>query len=136
VPRHCNIAHSRYRDVKTVRNHFRGLYMKKNANSLDLAAKLTAAANKPAGAASVQPPVLVSPAAATTSPAEGPAPTTSRAKKEKAQPKEPDSVPITLRPSGKLLNKYVLKAAERTREEGRVVSAQQIMLEVLEGSVP
>jgi hypothetical protein len=33
-----------------------------------------------------------------------------------------------------LLNKYVLKASERTREEGRVVSAQQIMLEVLERS--
>jgi hypothetical protein len=33
------------------------------------------------------------------------------------------------------LTKYVNKAAERTREEGRVVSAQQIMIEALERSV-
>ena len=32
----------------------------------------------------------------------------------------------------KLLNRYVLSAAERTRKEGKVISAQQIMLEVLE----
>jgi hypothetical protein len=44
-------------------------------------------------------------------------------------------VPITLRPTSALLGKFVLKASERTREEGRVVSAQQIMLEALEGSV-
>jgi uncharacterized protein (DUF4415 family) len=35
---------------------------------------------------------------------------------------------ITLRLSADLLNKYVMAAAERTRETGRVVSAQEIML--------
>jgi hypothetical protein len=43
-------------------------------------------------------------------------------------------VPITLRPASNLWNRFVLKASERTREEGRVVSAQQIMLEALERS--
>ena len=58
-----------------------------------------------------------------------------RAKTKKGKPTAPDTVPITLRPSGALLSKYVLRAAERTREEGRVVSAQQIMIEALERSV-
>jgi hypothetical protein len=45
---------------------------------------------------------------------------------------ETDTVPISIRPDRALLNKYILKAAERTREAGRVISAQKIMLEVLE----
>ena len=57
------------------------------------------------------------------------------AKPKKAKRIEPDTVPITLRPTSALLNKFVLKASERTREEGRVVSAQQIMIEALERSV-
>jgi hypothetical protein len=43
-----------------------------------------------------------------------------------------DTVQIALRPTRELLNRYVLSAAERTRKEGKVISAQQIMLEVLE----
>jgi len=77
-------------------------------------------------------PVLVSPAPVAKTPATDEAPAPVRARTQKAKPKEPDTVPITLRPSSALLSKYVLKAAERTREEGRVVSAQQIMIEVLE----
>ena len=46
------------------------------------------------------------------------------------------TVGITLRPDSKLLNRYTLAAADRTREEGRVISAQQIMLEVLERHAP
>jgi hypothetical protein len=46
------------------------------------------------------------------------------------------TVGITLRPGAKLLNRYTLAAADRTREQGRVVSAQQIMLEVLERHAP
>lgn len=42
------------------------------------------------------------------------------------------SRPITLRPTPELLNRYVLAAAERTRQAGRVVSAQEVMLDVLE----
>ena len=109
--------------------------MKKNANSSDLAARLTAAAKQPAGAVAVPPPVLVSPAPAATSQASEPVHAPTRSRKKVAKPKDPDTVPITLRPSSDLLNKFVLRAAERTREEGRVVSAQQIMLEALERSV-
>jgi hypothetical protein len=43
----------------------------------------------------------------------------------------PDTIGITLRPERELHNRYVLAAAERTRKEGKVISAQQIMLEVL-----
>ena len=112
--------------------------MKKSAHSSDLAAKLAAAASQPAGASSIPAPVLVSPAATAKEKAgePAPAPVGAKTKKTKPKPKEADSVPITLRPSSELLNKFVLKAAERTREEGRVVSAQQIMIEALERSVP
>ena len=121
--------------------------MKKNRDSSELAARIAAAASQPAGRSSVPAPapvlapvaapVLVSSApvaklkAAT--PVVAPAPEPAKAKKTK--PAEPDTVPITLRPSSALLNKFVIKASERTVEEGRVVSAQQIMLEALERSV-
>jgi hypothetical protein len=39
---------------------------------------------------------------------------------------------MTLRPTRALLTRYTLAAAERTRAAGRVVSAQEIMLEQLE----
>jgi hypothetical protein len=123
----------------------RGFPMKKNRDSSDLAARIAAAASQPAGRnaapapvlAPVAAPVLVSstPAAKTqtATPVVAPAPARSKAKKTK--PAEPDTVPITLRPSAALLSKFVIKASERTREEGRVVSAQQIMIEALERSV-
>lgn len=122
--------------------------MKKNPNSSDLAARIAAAASKPAGrSAAAEPavtpataPVLVSSTPApkqaepvTLPPVTATAPARSKAKKTK--PSEPDTVSITLRPSSALLGKYVLKAVERTREKGRVVSAQQIMIEVLERGV-
>jgi hypothetical protein len=111
--------------------------MKKNRDSSELAARIAAAANQPAGASSapapVAAPVLVSPTPAAKAQMAVPAP--ARSKPQKIKHKEPDTVPITLRPSSALLNKFVLKASERTREEGRVVSAQQIMLEALERSV-
>jgi hypothetical protein len=47
-----------------------------------------------------------------------------------------DTVGITLRPSRELLVRYRNAAAERTKKEGRVVSAQEIMLEVLEHGRP
>jgi hypothetical protein len=104
--------------------------MKKNRDSSDLAARIAAAASQPAGATSVPAPVLVSSTAPAKEPISESAPVHSKPKKTK----EPDTVPITLRPTSALLNKFVLKASERTREEGRVVSAQQIMLEALERS--
>jgi hypothetical protein len=106
--------------------------MKKNRDSSDLAARISAAASQPAGTGSMPAPVLASPASPTKSQVAPGVPTRSKAKK--ALPKELDTVPITLRPSSALLSKFVLKAAERTREEGRVISAQQIMIEALERS--
>jgi hypothetical protein len=106
--------------------------MKKNRDASELAARI-AAANKPAGASSIPLPVLApsTPTLATTGETVPPV-VRSRPKPTKA--KQPDTVPITLRPPNALWNQFVLKASERTREEGRVVSAQQIMLEALERS--
>ena len=112
--------------------------MKKNRDSSDLAARIAAAASQPAGMSSspaqkpAPAPVLVASTPAAQEPAE---PTPARPNPKKAKASEPDTIPITLRPSSALLSKYVLKAAERTREEGRVVSAQQIMIEALERTV-
>lgn len=107
--------------------------MKKNQGSSDLAARITAAANQPAGRSSLPAPTLVSPQSAAIQPVH--ASEAAPSKPKKAKRKEPDTVPITLRPTSALLNKFVLKASERTCEEGRVVSAQQIMLETLERGV-
>lgn len=60
----------------------------------------------------------------------------SRGKKAAKEKKAIDTVGITLRPSRDLLSRYTLAAAERTKKEGRVVSAQEIMLEVLERGRP
>jgi len=117
--------------------------MKKNRDSSELAARIAAAASQPAGrsaapASAPKPaPTLVCSTPAVTTPAASPvvAPGPARAKAKKSKPAEPDTVPITLRPSSAILSKFVIKASERTREEGRVVSAQQIMIEALERSV-
>lgn len=107
--------------------------MKKHANASDLAAKLSAAANQPAGTGKLPIPVLVSDEPSPHPAASPPAEMTAHSKPKKAKVKEA-TVIITLRPSLSLWNKFVLKASERMREQGRAVSAQQIMLEVLERS--
>jgi hypothetical protein len=106
--------------------------MKKNRDSSELAARIAAAASQPAGRSSLPAPTLVSPQPAIATPV--PVTEAAPSKTKKIKRKEPDTIPITLRPTSALLNKFVLKASERTREEGRVVSAQQIMLEALERS--
>lgn len=106
--------------------------MKKNRDASDLAARIAAAAKQPAGMSSVPVPTVAVAEPPTKSPVVAPAPAPSKPKKTKA--KEAQTVPITLRPDSNLWNKFVMKASERTREEGRVISAQQIMLEALERS--
>jgi len=106
--------------------------MKKNREASELAARLAAAAKQPAGTSAV-------PASPQPVPERPAKPAVIRVAAEPAKPKttkvkEPQTVPITLRPHSALWNKFVLKASERTREEGRVISAQQIMLEALERS--
>ena len=104
--------------------------MKKNRDSSELAARITAAASQPAGMNPKPPLVSASP--------QPPAPKSvvefvlAQSTPKKSRLNDQDTVAITLRPKSALWNKYVIKASERTREEGRVVSAQQIMLEALE----
>jgi hypothetical protein len=105
--------------------------MKKHLAADVLAARLSAAANQP-------PAVTDAPA---------PPPTVEQAPTEtmRKQPKlkavltakdaDENTVPISLRPGRSLLDRYVNAAAERTRKAGRVISAQQIMLEVLERGI-
>jgi hypothetical protein len=115
--------------------------MKKNPDSSDLAARLAAAASQPAGRSSAPKPAVASgpapvPVLVSTTPAEkAPVAAAARPKAKKAKPPEPDTVPITIRPSRAVFNKFLIKATERTLEEGRVVSAQEIMMEALERSV-
>jgi hypothetical protein len=55
------------------------------------------------------------------------------APRQKSKPKlVAATIPITIRPDEELLKCYTLAAAERTKRTGKVVSAQQIMMEVLE----
>lgn len=123
--------------------------MKKHPQADALAARLADAANKPLGIVQFpvpQPPAETAPEEAAETQPESPAisatpveqskPRKPRRKKEgvqAAEEPEDDTVPISLRPRRDLLTRYVLAAAERTRETGRVTSAQQIMLERLDG---
>jgi hypothetical protein len=112
--------------------------MKKNSNASELAARIAAAARQPAGMTSVPTPPQAtqepSPKPTPTKAVETTAKTSTVVKKAKQKPQAQQTIPITLRPDANLWNKFVLKASERTKEEGRVVSAQQIMLEALERS--
>jgi hypothetical protein len=112
--------------------------MKQNRDAAALAASLKAAAATPLPLPVQDPPQDLSSEPATVS--SSPMPKEERAEKvHMPTPKRkvkvklnPDTVGITLRPERELHHRYVMAAAERTRKEGRVISAQQIMLEVLE----
>jgi hypothetical protein len=100
--------------------------MKPHRDAATLAASLTSAAATPVPLPERAPPI---PANSSVAPEAPPSPPP-RAKKVKPAP--PDTVGITLRPERALLTRYTNEAADRTRAEGKVISAQQIMLEVLE----
>jgi hypothetical protein len=114
--------------------------MKPHRNASELAARLGAAANKPLPLPEPTPLTLVptpAPMASTTVAAATPAPVAyepARAAPKKAKRVEEvkETVAITLRPSRTMLTRYTMAAAERTRETGRVISAQEMMLEQLE----
>jgi hypothetical protein len=100
--------------------------MKPNRDASELAARLSTAASKPPAlpaAPAVQEEV---PVAKTTTPTPR-----NRPAAPKGRPAT-DTIGISLRPARSLLRRYTIAAAERTRETGRVVSAQEIMLEQLE----
>ncbi len=108
----------------------------------DLAARLGAAAASPLVPAPADP----APAAAPTpAPAPAPAPaatpsvargrTASRAKpagKGRGKKEPADTMQLTLRPTRALYARYVAAAADRSRQAGRMVSPQEVMLEILE----
>jgi len=113
--------------------------MKQPKGVVDLAARLGAAAASPLV------PVAAAPAAApamtaeapsgagqSAAAAEAPAAPARKAAKATAKKKPADTTQLTLRPSRALLARYVAAAADRSRDTGRMVSAQEIMLEVLE----
>jgi hypothetical protein len=106
--------------------------MKPHRDANELAARLGQAANKPV-------PLPETPLA----PPSAPAPTPeaektvrSATQKEKSAKTATETVAITLRPTRALLNRYTRAAAERTMKSGRVCSAQELMLEVLERGKP
>lgn len=96
----------------------------------DLAARLTSAAAAPlvAPAAPAAPAPVVSEPAATPAKRERKAvPKKGTGKKEPA-----DTQQMTLRPTRALISRYVAAAADRSRQAGRMVSPQEVMLEILE----
>jgi hypothetical protein len=119
--------------------------MKKHAQTDLLAARLAEAANKPVSVVpfavpptpepEIPPPTKSESEAISAAPSEQRKPGRRRKARVNArsiEEPEDDTVPISLRPRRDLLTRYVLAASERTRETGRVISAQQIMLETLE----
>lgn len=99
--------------------------MKPHRDASELAARLSTAAGKPPALPAAAPAALEEvPVAKTGTPATRPA-------TPKGRPTT-DTIGISLRPARTLLQRYTIAAAERTRKTGRVVSAQEIMLEQLE----
>ncbi len=107
--------------------------MKPTRDAAALAASLTTAANASLPLPDRVAAEVVAMPARTEAPSRVEAPQARRAGKVKAAA---DTVGITLRPERELLNRYTMAAAERTKKEGRVVSAQEIMLEVLQRARP
>lgn len=119
--------------------------MKKHPEADALATRLAAAANQPPAVlafppvstpeAAVDQLLPAAPESVPPSPAEEPRRKRrqkARSSTQSAEHLEDDTVPISLRPRREVLTRYVVAASERTRETGRVVSAQQMMLERLE----
>lgn len=106
--------------------------MKKNRDADELAARIAAAANQPAAIVAAPPKAAPQPEMTVESEQTTTPKPKRRPRKEKVL--DGDTVGISLRPHRTLLSRYVMKAADRTREAGRVISAQEIMLEVLERS--
>jgi hypothetical protein len=102
--------------------------MKPHRDASALAARIAGAASKPVP---LPAPVLVANEPEPAPMAEAAQPRT-RAIKAKRTKKDDETVPITLRPSRATLTRYTLAAADRTRQVGRVFSAQEMMLEKLE----
>ena len=118
--------------------------MKPHRDAASLAASLTAAARKPVPLPGESSAPIVPPEPANTPPEQPrpekqqqPAAAKAAVSKKGARPKlVSETVQVTLRPQKELLRRYTDAAAERTKAEGKVYSAQEIMLEVLERGRP
>jgi hypothetical protein len=112
--------------------------MKPNRDAAALAALLTTAAEAPLPLPVKKTPAPVVAAVAAVEEAVEAAPVVQAPREKKAAKVKimADTVGITLRPERDLLHDYIIEAAERTKAEGRVISAQEIMLEVLKRGRP
>jgi hypothetical protein len=109
--------------------------MKPSRNAAVLAASLSSAAAMPLQTA-ITSSIRAVPAAAAELLPEPEVPVERRQvarplKREKKVKELADTMQMTLRPSRELVESYVNEAADRSKREGRMVSAQQVMLEVL-----
>jgi hypothetical protein len=142
--KYCTIAVFQYADRPPSRfHHSAELGMKKHPEADALAVRLAAAANQPPAIISF--PVTEPSAAETQKPVDESSPVTAveqprrrsrrqaRSKTQASNEVQDDTHAISLRPRREVWTRYVLAAADRTRETGRVTSAQEIMLERLEG---
>ena len=114
--------------------------MKQPKKVQDLAASLLAASHAPL----VSTPAVAAPAPAPTAPAPAPAASEPSPAHERSEApakavgkgkgkKEPaDTMQLTLRPTRTLYARYVAAAADRSRQAGRMVTPQEVMLEILE----
>src|ERR1700759_4156575 len=106
--------------------------MKPHRDAAALAASLSRAATAPLPLPTMPPEAPAVPANTSIAPEEkkiAAAPAPRKAAKQKIVL---DTVQVTLRPRRELLERYVIAAADRTRDEKKPISPQQIMLEVLE----
>jgi hypothetical protein len=112
--------------------------MKQPKGVEDLAARLGAASAVPLVSPAVTAPPVESAAPAAPTPAAPPVArgrTATRAKpagKGKGKKEPADTMQLTLRPTRALYARYVAAAADRSRQAGRMVSPQEVMLEILE----
>ena len=147
----CNVTELRYFNLATLcrqnivifqHHEIGGFLVKQDRNSAALAAELLKAAKEPLPLPEKQSASVIAMPQRTESEATPPvkvAETEASAPAEARRAKKPakgktvvETVAITLRPSRELLNDYTMAAAERTKTMGKVISAQEIMLEVLE----
>lgn len=110
--------------------------MKQPKKVQDLAASLLAASHAPL----VSTPAVAAPAALAPAPAASePSPARERSEapakaagKGKGKKEPADTMQLTLRPTRTLYARYVAAAADRSRQAGRMVTPQEVMLEILE----
>ena len=106
--------------------------MKPSRDAAALAASLSRAATAPLQLPTKPPEAPGIPANTSIAPEEKTIAAIATPKKVIRQKIVSDTMQVTLRPRRDLFERYVIAAADRTRDEKKSISPQQIMLEVLE----